>query len=53
MALHGAAESRHETVVRLLLEKWVDIAAETSNGQRALHRAADSGHRGGHRSERQ
>jgi ankyrin repeat protein len=43
-ALHRAAGSGHEAVVRLLLEKGADVKARDSYGRTALHWAASSGH---------
>jgi ankyrin repeat protein len=42
--LHGAASGGHETVVRLLLEKGVDITAKDKDEWTALHWAAENGH---------
>ncbi|KAI9874609.1 MAG: hypothetical protein M1830_009566 [Pleopsidium flavum] len=46
-ALHWAAENGYEAVVRLLLEKEVDIEAMNGDsGRTALHLAARNGHKG-------
>jgi hypothetical protein len=43
-ALHVAAESGHESTVKLLLEERADISAVNNVGSTALHVAANSGH---------
>ena len=44
IALHKAAESGHETVVRTLLKEGAEVAAKDSDGWTALHKAAENGH---------
>jgi len=43
-ALHAAAGSGHEAVVRLLLEKGANIKAKDTNGWTALYMAAENGY---------
>jgi ankyrin repeat protein len=43
-ALHSAAENGHEAVVRLLLEKEVDVNMTDENKRMALYSAAENGH---------
>ena len=43
-ALHSASRNRHESTVKLLLEKGADVGASNKDRQTALHFASHNGH---------
>ena len=44
-ALHGAAKSGHEKVVKLLLDKGANVNMKNRDGQTALDVAQEKGHK--------